>query len=119
MKKLLLVCCLFFGLTTVLFAQPSDPQKRAKGLQKELKLSDDQTSKIAAIYQDSAQKFDQIKKKDNGDTNKMLVDVAPLRKATIAKIKALLTNSQGEKYNELINENKGSGLQGGWSGGWC
>jgi len=123
MKKLLLVCSLFVALATVSFAQPasappSDPQQRAKGLQKELKLNDDQTAKIAAIYQDSAQKFDQIKKKENGDTNKMLVDVAPLRKATVAKIKALLTSRQAEKYNTLINENKGSGLQGGWSGGW-
>ena len=123
MKKLLLVCCLFFGLAAASFAQPttappSDPQQRAKGLQKELKLNDDQTSKIAAIYQDSANKFDAIKKKEHGDTNKMLVDVAPLRKATVAKIKALLSTKQAEKYNALINENKGSGLQGGWSGGW-
>lgn len=123
MKKLFLICCLFVGLTAASFAQPAaapptDPQQRAKGLQKELKLSDDQTAKIAAIYRDSAQKFDKIKAKDHGDTNKMLVDVAPLRKATVAKIKALLSNKQAEKYNALINENKGSGLQGGWSGGW-
>jgi len=123
MKKLLLACCLFIGLATTSFAQPtpappSDPQQRAKGLQKELKLNDDQTAKIAAIYQDSAQKFDEIKKKEHGDTNKMLVDVRPLRKATVAKIKALLTTKQAEKYDALISENKGSGLQGGWSGGW-
>ena len=121
MKKLLFICCLFVGLATASFAQtttpPSDPQQRAKALQKELKLSDDQTTKIAAIYQDSAQKFDKIKVKEHGDTNKMLVDVAPLRKETVAKIKALLNTRQAEKYNTLVNENKGS-LQGGWSGGW-
>jgi len=121
MKKLVLVCCLFLGLATASFAQPTtaptDPQQRAKALQKELKLSDDQTSKIAAIYQDSAQKFDVIKKKEHGDTNKMLVDVAPLRKETVSKIKALLSGKQAEKYNVLVNENKGT-LQGGWSGGW-
>jgi hypothetical protein len=122
MKKLVLVCCLFFGLAAASFAQPSptppsDPQQRAKALQKELKLSDVQTSKIAAIYQNSAQQFDVIKKKEHGDTNKMLVDVAPLRKETVAKIKALLSGRQAEKYNTLISENKSS-LQGGWSGGW-
>jgi protein CpxP len=121
MKKLILACCLFLGLATASFGQtvtpPSDPQQRAKALQKELKLSDDQTSKIAAIYQDSAQKFDVIKKKEHGDTNKMLGDVAPLRKETVAKIKALLNSRQAEKYNTLISENKSS-LQGGWSGGW-
>ena len=122
MKKLLLVCCLFVGLAATSFAQPTpapptDPQQRAKALQKELKLSDDQTSKIAAIYQESAQKFDVIKKKEHGDTNKMLVDVAPLRKTTVARIKALLNNRQAEKYNAMISENKSS-LQGGWSGGW-
>lgn len=121
MRKLFLMCCLFIGFTAASFAQtttpPSDPQQRAKGLQKELKLNDAQTSKVAAIYQESAAKFDKIKVKEHGDTNKMLVDVAPLRKATVEKIKALLSAKQAEKYNTLINENKGS-LAGGWSGGW-
>jgi hypothetical protein len=123
MKKLFLICCLFVGLTTAGFSQPksgppSDPVQKAKGLQKELKLSDGQTSKIAAIYKESAEKFDKIKTADNGNTNKMLVDVGPLRKATIKKIKAILTAGQSAKYDALLKENKNATLNGGWSDGW-
>lgn len=123
MKKLFLICCMFAGLTTTGFSQPkggppSDQVQKAKGLQKELKLSDAQTSKIAAIYKESSQKFDKIKTADNGNTNKMLVDVGPLRKATIKKIKTILTAGQSAKYDALLKENKNASLNGGWSDGW-
>ncbi|WP_295672369.1 hypothetical protein [uncultured Mucilaginibacter sp.] len=123
MKKLFLICCLFIGLSTSGFSQPksgppSDPVQKAKGLQKELKLTDDQTSKIAGIYKESAQQFDKIKAADNGNTNKMLVDVGPLRKSTIKKIKAILSASQSAKYDALLKENKSASLNGGWSDGW-
>jgi protein CpxP len=54
MKKLLLLCCLFIGITTASRAQATkvgaDPVEKAKGLQKQLKLSDKQTEKVTAIY---------------------------------------------------------------------
>jgi protein CpxP len=121
MKKLFLICCMFIGLTTAGFAQtkaPTDPEQKAKGLQKELKLSEEQTAKVAAIYKESAQKFDKIKTADNSNTNKMLVDVGPLRKATIKKIKGVLTASQAAKYDALLKQSKNSSLNGGWSDGW-
>ena len=120
MKKLLVVCCLAFGIVTVNFAQTkvSEPEQKAKGLQKELKLTDDQTSKIVAIYKESAKKFDDIKKKDNGETNEMLIDVKPLRAATVKKIKEVLTAQQSAKYDELLKQGKSSSLNGGWSDGW-
>jgi protein CpxP len=121
MKKFLLICCLFIGLTTVGRAQnhpTADPVEKAKSLQKELKLSDKQTDKVAAIYQESSQKFAKIKAKEHGDTNKMLVDIGPLRTATIKKIKNVLTPSQAVKYDKLVKETKNSTLNGGWSDGW-
>ena len=122
MKKFLLICCLFIGLTTVGRAQANhptaDPVEKAKSLQKELKLSDKQTDKVAAIYQESSQKFAKIKAKEHGDTNKMLVDIGPLRTATIKKIKNVLTPSQAVKYEKLVRETKNSSLNGGWSDGW-
>jgi len=124
MKKLLFVCCLLIGSIAASRAQsnhsgPSgDPVEKAKGLQKQLKLSDGQTSKVAVIYQESAQKFDKIKKQDNANTNKMLKDVGPLRTATIKKIKELLTPSQKAGYDKLLKETQNPSLNGGWSDGW-
>jgi protein CpxP len=122
MKKILLICCLFIGITTASRAQATkvgaDPVEKAKGLQKQLNLSDKQTEKVSAIYKESVEKFDKIKVKEHGNTNKMLADVAPLRVATIKKIKGVLTPAQVVKYDKLVKESKNSSLNGGWSDGW-
>lgn len=123
MKKLLLMCCLFIGFMTAGFAQTNhptvaDPAEKAKGLQKELKLTDDQTAKVAAIYKESAEKFDKIKASEHGNTDKMMVSIRPLRAATVKKIKAVLTPRQAVKYNKLLKETNNSGVNGGWSDGW-
>ena len=122
MKKLLLICCLFIGITTASRAQApkvgTDPVEKAKGLQKQLNLSDKQTEKVSAIYKESVEKFDKIKVKEHGNTNKMLADVAPLRVATIKKIKGVLTPVQAVKYDKLVKESKNSSTNGGWSDGW-
>jgi protein CpxP len=121
MKKILLVCCLLIGLTSVNYAQTghptTDPAEKAKGLQKQLKLSDAQTSKIAAIYKESSEKFEKIKKDENGNTNKMTEAIKPLRAATIKKIKAILTPTQKVKYDKLIKDTSAGGGNG-WSDGW-
>jgi len=118
MRKLILICCLFIGIVAKGQAQTStDPEEKAKGLQKELKLSDHQTTKVAAIYKESSQKFEKIKVAEHGNTNKMTAAIAPLRKATIKKIKAVLTPSQAAKYDKLISDPKHSGASG-WSDGW-
>jgi periplasmic protein CpxP/Spy len=122
MKRILLLCCLFIGLTAASYSQTTkktttDPVEKAKSLQKELKLSDNQTSKIAAVYKESSEKFDKIKAADKGNTDKMMKDIGPLRTATIKKIKTILTPTQAANYDKLIKENKG-GKSNGWSDGW-
>jgi protein CpxP len=122
MKRILLLCCLFVGLTAASYAQTTkktttDPVEKAKSLQKELKLSDNQTSKIAAVYKESSEKFDKIKAADKGNTDKMMKDIGPLRTETIKKIKTILTPTQATNYDKLIKENKG-GKSNGWSDGW-
>jgi len=122
MKKLLLICGLFVGMTTALIAQPkkvgADPVEKAKGLQKELSLSKRQTEKVTVIYKESVEKFDKIKEKEHGNTNKMLEEVRPLRVATIKKIKSVLTPGQAVKYDKLVKDSQKEGLNGGWSDGW-
>jgi protein CpxP len=122
MKKILFVFCLLLGITAAGHAQvkstmTSDPVEKAKGLQKKLKLTDDQTAKVAAIYKESAKKYDKIKADEHGDTNKMLVAIGPLRKETIKKIKAVLTPSQAVKYDNLVNKSNSAGNYG-WGDGW-
>jgi len=118
MKKNLLICCLFIGFAAAAQVKSiTDPMDKARGLQKQLKLTDVQTSQIAVIYKESSQKFEKIKIADNGNTNKMAVDVSPLRAATIKKIKALLTPHQGIKYDKLVKETT-TAAGSGWSDGW-
>jgi protein CpxP len=114
---------MFIGLAAAGHAQVNhptvtDPVNKAKGLQRQLKLTDDQTKKITGIYQESARKFEKIKADEHGNTDKMLVAVGPLRTATIKKIKAVLTPEQAAKYDALVKETKDSSLNGGWSDGW-
>lgn len=121
MKKILLICCLFIGITASGYAQASHPgvgtpDEKAKGLQKELKLTDGQTAKIATIYKESAEKFEKIKKDEHGNTDKMVVAIRPLREATVKKIKAVLTPAETVKYDKLLKDSKGGGS--GWSDGW-
>ena len=121
MRKVLLMCCLFIASVAAVNAQThsaAEPMEKAKGLQKQLSLSDKQTEKVAAIYQESAQKFDKIKAEEHGNTNKMMVAVGPLRTATIKKIKEVLTPAQTVKYDKLIKDSKTQSLNGGWSDGW-
>jgi protein CpxP len=123
MKKLIMMCCLLVGISTAGFSlgiSPGtpDPVLKAKGLQKELKLTDKQTDKVAAIYKESADKYEKIKAEEHGNSDKMLPKIAPLRTATIKKIKAVLTPSQSVKYDKLIKEPNKSATYGGWSDGW-
>jgi len=50
MKKIWLICCLLIGVTAVNYAQgtyrTTDTTDKAKGLQKQLKLTDEQTAKL-------------------------------------------------------------------------
>jgi len=120
MKRILLICCLFIGISTAAWAQvksTTDPVEKAKGLQKELKLTDDQTTKVAAIYKESADKFEKIKVAKKGNTDKMMADIAPLRTATIKKIKTVLTPKQAIKYEKMVNDTHKTGGSG-WSDGW-
>ena len=116
MKKLMMLCGLIIGLATTVSAQTPSSEK-AKELQKQLKLTDKQTDKISAIYKESSEKFEKIKKDEHGDNAKMMIAIKPLRNETIKKIKAELTPVQKAKYDKLLtNKVKPGGLA--WGDGW-
>jgi periplasmic protein CpxP/Spy len=122
MRKILLLCGLIIGVSAAGFSQAknvntTDPAVKAKQLQKQLKLTDEQTKKITAVYEESAKKYAKIKADQHGDTNKMLVDIKPLRASTITKVKAVLTPKQSTEYDELLKSKKGEDGNG-WGDGW-
>ena len=101
------------GLAAVSYAQgvhsAVNPEEKAKGLQKQLILTGDQTTKVAAIYKESAEKLEKIKKAEHGNSDKMTKSSLSLRAATIKKIKGVLTPKQAVKFDGLIKQAKKSG----------
>jgi periplasmic protein CpxP/Spy len=108
MKKFLLVCCFLIGITAVSRAQGGGqrrtPEEQAKQLQTQLKLTDDQTTKITAIYQTQATKRDSIRTAANGDRQAMMQAMMPLMQDTNGKIKAVLTPDQATAYDKIVQE---------------
>ncbi|MFB9844757.1 hypothetical protein [Mucilaginibacter ginsenosidivorans] len=120
MKKFLLVCCILLGISAVSRAQGGggrmSPEDRAKNLQTQLKLNDDQTAKITAIYKAQAVKRDSIRTAANGDRDAMRSAMMPLMKETNDKVKAILTPEQQTAYQKMMDEMRAR-MQGGGGGG--
>jgi protein CpxP len=108
MKKFLLICCFLVGITAVSRAQGGGqrrtPEEQAKQLQTQLKLTDDQTTKITAIFQAQATKRDSIRTAANGDRQAMMQGMMPLMQDTNNKIKAVLTPDQATAYDKMVQE---------------
>ena len=122
MKKILLLCCFLMGITAISRAQGGggmrmSAEDRAKQLQTQLKLSDDQTAKIVAIYKTQATKRDSIRTAANGDRDAMMQAMMPLMKDTNDKIKAVLTADQAAAYEKMLQERMQRMQQGGGGGG--
>lgn len=121
MKKLILVGCFVLGATVASFAQGGGrqqmkPEDRAKQMQTALKLTDDQTAKVTAIYVEQASKQDSIMKANNGDRQAAMGAMRPLRETYNAKIKALLNDEQKTEFDKM-SQRGGRGGQGGGQGG--
>jgi protein CpxP len=116
MKKLLLMCCFLIGITAVSRAQGGgmrmDPAQRAKMMQTQLKLTDDQTAKITAILKDGAAKRDSVRNA-GGDREAM----RPIMMATNEKVKAVLTPDQAVAYQKMMDDMRAKMQQNGGGGG--
>src|SRR6202000_3426174 len=97
MRKFLLMCCMFVGIAAASHAQgrqmPS-PEDQAKQLQTQLKLTNDQTTKITAILKVQSTKMDSVRTAANGDRSAMRSAMGPIRTATTTQIKTILTADQ-------------------------
>ena len=121
MKKFLLMCCFLIGVTAVSRAQGGgmrrSPEDRAKALQTQLKLTDDQTSKVTAIYKVQATKMDSVRTAANGDRQAMRSAMMPLMKDSNDKIKAILTPEQATAYDKIMQDRMDRMRNGGGGGG--
>jgi protein CpxP len=120
MKKLLMVCCLLVSVVSLSKAQGGGqgrgPQMsaadRAKQMQTQLKLTDDQTAKITAIYTEQTAKRDSITKA-GGDRQAM----RPLMQAANEKVQKVLTDDQKAAWKKIMEERmKNRGGNGGGGG---
>jgi protein CpxP len=117
MRKFLLICCLFLGIAAVSRAQGGggqrmSPADRAKALQTQLKLTDDQTTKITAIYTAQATRIDSLRTA-GGDRSAF----RPIMEATNTQIKAVLTPDQATAFQKMMDDRMKARQQGGGGGG--
>lgn len=121
MKKFLLMCCFLMGIAAVSHAQGGgmrkSPEDRAKDLQTQLKLTDDQTAKVTAVYKEQAVKMDSVRTAANGDRDAMRSAMMPMRKATNEKVKAILTPDQATAFDKMQKDMMDRMRQGGGGGG--
>ena len=108
MKKLALMCCFAIGACTMSFAQGGggrqrmSPEEQGKNLQTQLKLTDDQTAKVTAIFTAQAKSMDSVRTAANGDRQAMMQAMRPMRQATEKKIKEVLTADQAAEYDKMM-----------------
>lgn len=114
MKKILLTIAVLF-VTIASFAQNGarkTPEERAemfmKGLNKEVTLTADQSSKIQIIQMDGIKKIEEIRAKmtENSDRKAMRQEVIAINDATETKIKAVLTDEQKIKFDAWQDKKK-------------
>lgn len=117
MKKILLMCCFLLGISAVSRAQGGgqrmSPADRAKQLQTQLSLNDDQTAKITAILQTQQTKMDSVRTAANGNRDAMRAGMMPIRQSINTQIKAVLNPDQATAYQKMLDEQRARMQSGG------
>ena len=110
------MCCFVIGITAVSHAQQGggmrmSPEDRAKAMQTQLKLTDDQTAQITTIFKTAAAQRDSVKNA-GGHREAM----RPIMMAANQKIQAILTDDQKVAYKKMMDDMRAK-MQNGGSGG--
>jgi protein CpxP len=102
MKKLLLVCCFVIGISAVSHAQGGrrSPEEMTSALKTSLTLTDDQATKVKAVYDVRAKSVDSLMTAANGDRAVMMSGFMKLTETTNTKIKAILTAEQAATFQK-------------------
>ncbi|GAB2690143.1 hypothetical protein GCM10027037_11330 [Mucilaginibacter koreensis] len=116
MKKMLLVCGLLLGISATTFAQGGmrrSPEERVKAMQTQLNLTDDQATKVLALYKMQATKMDSVRNAANGDRDAMRSAMRSMQADMTTKIGAILTADQKAAYQKMMDEQRARMQQGG------
>jgi protein CpxP len=111
MKKIMLICVFLLGIAAVSRAQGGQrrtPEERAKMLQTQLKLSDDQTAKITAIYTTMTKSVDSLR-----TAGADRAAFTPLMQAANDKVQAILTPDQAAAFQKIADERRARMQNGG------
>ena len=103
-KMMMMIGCFLLGMTALCHAQGGmrmNPADRAKQLQTQLKLSDDQTAKITAIYQKMSTKMDSLRTA-GADRSAM----RPLMMQSMEQVKTVLTPDQAAAFQKIMDERR-------------
>lgn len=76
-------------------------EDRVKILRDSLKLTDEQTTKITRILEDQREEMTTAMNENRGDRAAMRTTMQELRKKMDSQIKAILTEDQAKKYDEM------------------
>jgi protein CpxP len=113
MKKFVLVCALVVGATVSTFAQNGGggggrrggtPEQQVTRLKEQLTLTDDQATKVMAIYTVQGKVMDSLRTAANGDWQSMRPAMTAMTKKTTDKIMAILTPEQAATYKKQLEE---------------
>ncbi|MES2267155.1 MAG: hypothetical protein V4520_10360 [Bacteroidota bacterium] len=112
MKKIMMICLFVLGISAVSHAQGRPRMTtadRVKALKENLKLSDDQVTKITAIYDGQMKSMDSLRNA-GGD---MRTQMRPMMQATNEKVKAVLTPEQAAAWQKQMDEMRAQRQNGG------
>jgi Spy/CpxP family protein refolding chaperone len=79
-----------------------NPSERTKRMAERLQLSEEQVKKITEIFEASMKEMQEMRKSSEGDRESARAKMAERRKVEIEKIKALLTEEQAKKFDEMM-----------------
>jgi Spy/CpxP family protein refolding chaperone len=111
-KRMTIVPILILGIailfSNVMQAQPQrmSMEERVKILKDSLKLSDEQTTKVTKILEDQREERTSAMNKNRGNREAMQTFMQKLMKNTDEKIKAVLTEEQAKKYDNLLKDRR-------------
>lgn len=120
MKKLLIICGLLFSVVTFANAQQgggrpgggrmnATPEERVKQLDEKVKLTDEQKTKVTAVYTEAAEAQKKMREEmqaGGGDRDAMMAKFQKMSADTDTKLNAIFTAEQKTAYKAWQDEQK-------------